>query len=382
MKNIFFFRYINKIGGIETFFYYLAKKYQDWDITIYYFDGDIKQINRLKKYVRVKQYKGEVIECDKAFFNFNLDIIDNVKAKEYIQIAHGDYKSMGIKPNIHPKITKCLGVSNQVCKTYKEVTGYDTELVYNPIEIEKPKKVLNLISATRLTAEKGKNRIEKLAKILDENGIPYLWTIFTDDVNAIDNPNIVYMKPRLDIINYIANADYLVQLSDNEGYCYSVVESLSVGTPVIVTDVPVFKEIGVNNKNGFILDFDLNNVPIEEIYKGLPKFEYEPKKDNWADILEKGKSNYKEELKMKVKVRCIREYHDMQQKDEKGKDKFITPNDDPFIVSKVRADELVNAGVCEVVETFDEPKAEEKKVEPKVEEKKSVEKKPKARKKK
>ncbi len=376
MKNIFFFRYINKIGGIETFFYYLAKKYQDWDITIYYFDGDIKQINRLKKYVRVKQYKGEVIECDKAFFNFNLDIIDNVKAKEYIQIAHGDYKSMGIKPNTHPKITKCLGVSNQVCKTYKEVTGYDTELVYNPIEIEKPKKVLNLISATRLTAEKGKNRIEKLAKILDENGIPYLWTIFTDDVNAIDNPNIVYMETRLDIINYIANADYLVQLSDNEGYCYSVVESLSVGTPVIVTDVPVFKEIGVNNKNGFILDFDLNNVPIEEIYKGLPKFEYEPKKDNWADILEKGKSNYKEELKMKVKVRCIKNYQDMQL------NKVIKVEDEPFIVNQVRADELVNAGVCEVVETFDEPKAEEKKVEPKVEEKKSVEKKPKARKKK
>lgn len=383
MKNIFYFRYINAIGGIETFFYYLAKKYQDWDITIYYSDGNINQINRLRNYVRVKQYRGEVIECDKAFFNFNLDIIDKVKAKEYIQIAHGDYKSMGIKPNTHPKLNKYLGVSKQVCETYKEVTGYDTELVYNPIEIDAPKKVLNLISATRLTKEKGKDRIIKLAKLLDQKEIPYLWTIFTDDINAIDNPNIVYMKPRLDIINYIANSDYLVQLSDNEGYCYSVAESLSVGTPVIVTECPVFKEIGVNNQNGFILDFELSNVPIEEIYKGLPKFEYEPKKDNWADILEKGKSEYKEELKMKVRVRCIREYHDMQQKDEKGKDKFITPNDDPFIVSKVRAEELVNAGVCEVIETFDEPKAEEKKVEVKSEEIKEVPtKKPRAKKKK
>ena len=99
MKNIFYFRYLNKIGGIETFFYYLAKKYQDWNITIYYLDGDPKQINRLKQYVRVRKYEGEVIECDKAFFNFNLDIIENVKAKEYIQIAHGDYKAMDIKPN-------------------------------------------------------------------------------------------------------------------------------------------------------------------------------------------------------------------------------------------------------------------------------------------
>ena len=352
MKNIFYFRYINAIGGIEAFFYYLAKKYQDWDITIYYLDGDPKQINRLKQYVRVKKFEGEFIECDKAFFNFNLEIIENVKAKEYIQIAHGDYKAMGVKPNTHKKLTKYLGVSEQVCKTYKEVTGYETELAYNPIEIDKPKKVLNLISATRLTAEKGKNRIKKLATMLDKAKIPYIWTIFTNDKNAIDNPNIAYMKPRLDIINYIANADYLVQLSDNEGYCYSVVEALCVGTPVIVTDVPVFREIGVNKNNGFILDFDLSNVPVEEIYKGLPKFEYKPKEDNWKNILEKGKSIYKEELKMKVKVKCIKDYTDMQL------NRVITTNDEEFIVNSVRAEELVAAGVCEIVERLEEPKKE------------------------
>ena len=78
MKNILYFRKIAEIGGIETFFYYLAKKYKDYDITIYYEEGDQKQINRLKKYVRTKKYNGEKIECDKAFFCYNLDIIDNV----------------------------------------------------------------------------------------------------------------------------------------------------------------------------------------------------------------------------------------------------------------------------------------------------------------
>lgn len=342
MKNIFYFRYINKIGGIETFFYYLSKKYQDWDITIYYNNGDTDQIKRLKQYVRVKKYKGEHIVCDKAFFNFNLDIIDNVDAKEYIQIAHGDYKAMGIKPNTNKKITKYLGVSQQVCNTYKEVTGYNTELIYNPIEIDKPKKILNLISATRLTVEKGKNRIIKLAKILDDNNIPYIWTIFTDDTNAIDNPNIVYMNPRLDIINYIANADYLVQLSDNEGYCYSVVESLAVGTPVIVTECPVFKEIGCNNKNSFILDFNLKKVPIDEIYKGLPKFEYTPKKDTWDNYLEKGKSTYKDDFKNMVKVKCVVPYYDIKLETDKVKN-------DIYEVSKARADELVENDVIEIM---------------------------------
>jgi glycosyltransferase involved in cell wall biosynthesis len=347
MKNIFYFRVINSIGGIETFFYYLAKKYKDWDITIYYSKGDKAQIDRLKQYVRVKQYKGEKIKCDKAFFNFNLDIIDNVEAKEYIQIAHGDYKAMGLRPNTHPKITSYIGVSKQVCETYKEVTGYDTELCYNPIEAFKPKKVLNLISATRLTAEKGKERIKKFAKMLDNEGIPYLWTIFTDNKDIIDNPNIIYAKPRLDIINYIANADYLVQLSDNEGFCYSVVEALSVGTPVIVTDCPVFKEIGVNKDNGFILDFKLEKVPIKEIYKGLKKFEYTPPKDNWDKILKKGKSTYQDELKQKVKVRVIAPYFDLELKEYKKE------SDPPFTVGKVRADLLCELGLVEEVENGD-----------------------------
>lgn len=310
MKNCFYFRYINKIGGIEQFYYYLAKKYNDYDITIIYNDGDYNQIKRLSKLVRCIKYKGQKIKCDKIFFNYNLEIIDNVEANEYIQIAHGDYKSSGVKPNTHPKIDKYLGVSQLVCDTYKEITGYDTELCYNPIEIDKPKKILNLISATRLTYEKGKSRIEKLASMLDKANIPYLWLIFTDDTKAINNPNIIYMKPRLDIINYIANADYLVQLSDNEGYCYSVVESLCVGTPVIVTDMPVMKEIGVNKTNGFILDFDLSNVDLKAIYKGLPKFTYTPKEDNYSKLLSKGKSTY--EPNKKVKVKCIQDYYDIE----------------------------------------------------------------------
>lgn len=309
-KNCFYFRYISSIGGIETFFYYFAKKYKDQDIAIIYSEGDYKQIKRISQYVLLIKYKGQKIKCDKMFFNFNIDIIDNVEAKEYIQIAHGDYKSLGIKPNTHPKINKYLGVSQLVCDTYKEITGYDTELCYNPIEIDKPKKILNLISATRLTYEKGKSRIEKLASMLDKANIPYLWLIFTDDTKAINNPNIIYMKPRLDIINYIANADYLVQLSDSDGYCYSVVEALSVGTPVIVTNTPVMKEIGVNSINGFILDFDLSNVDLKAIYKGLPKFTYTPKKDNYSKLLSKSKSTY--ESNKKVKVKCIQNYNDIE----------------------------------------------------------------------
>lgn len=343
-KNIFYFPVINIIGGIETFFYTLARKYQDWDITIYYRQGDQEQIKRLKQYVRVKKFNGERIKCEKAFFNYQADIIDYVDADEYCLILHADYKAQKIKTlPIYPKITKYYGVSQNVCDTFSELSGKEVELAYNPLLIEKPRKVLNLISATRLTPEKGKGRMVELVKALDNAKIPYVWTVYTNDVNAIQNDNIIYRKPRLDIIDYIANADYLVQLSDSEGYAYSLLESLSVGTPVIVTDFPVAKEMGiVNEKNGFILPFDMKDIPINAIYKGLPKFKYTPKPDRWSELLAPGESQYQKDFKINVKIKCVTDYFDLELNRQIKKGEQLE-------VNKIRAEIIIDAGFADYV---------------------------------
>lgn len=340
INNLFYFNNINSIGGVESFFYYLAEKYCEWDIVVFYRTGDQKQIERLRKFVKVKKFNNEKIQCKKAFFNYATDIINFIDAEEYIQIIHADYDGMKLAPNYHDKITRFIGVSEQVCRSFKKLTGFEIELSYNPIQVKKPQKILRLISATRLTAEKGKKRIIKLAEILDANGILYEWTIFTNDQYAIQNDNIIYRQPRLDIIDYIADADYLVQLSDNEGYCYSVVEALTVGTPVIVTDCPVFRELGVNEKNGFILDFDLSDVPVKAIYKGLPKIKYQPKADRWSQILAEGESQYKKDMQTQVCIRCIQDYYDLQI------NKPIK-NGELIKVSKVRAEMIIESGFAE-----------------------------------
>ena len=172
--NIFYFDRINKIGGVETFFYEIAKKYCHNDITVFYSFGDLKQIQRLKKLIRVVKYTGQKIKCKKAFFNYSLKPIDNIQAERYYEIIHANYKDLGIYPNVHPKIDEYIGVSQSVCDAFTELTGFPCTLCYNPITIDEPKKVLYLISATRLTREKGKDRILKLAKALDEAEIPYV----------------------------------------------------------------------------------------------------------------------------------------------------------------------------------------------------------------
>lgn len=307
-NNIFYFSHINSIGGVETFFSNIAKKYQDYDITVLYKTGDQEQINRLKKYVRCLHYNNQKVKCKKFFINYNIDIIDNVEAEEYIQIVHTVYNEYW-KPYPHPKITKYVGVSKVACEAFEKVMNIPCELCYNPILVDESNKVLRLMSATRLTSEKGKERMVQLSKLLDEAGIPYLWLIFTDDNLPINNPSIMYMKPRLNITPYMKGAHYVVQLSnDVEGFGFTPGESLSVGTPVIVTDVRAFKEIGVNKDNGFILNLDMNNVPIQEIYEkaGNFNFKYEPPKDVWNKLLAPGKSTYQEELNWKADVICTR----------------------------------------------------------------------------
>lgn len=343
IDNMFYFADINSIGGVETFFYNLAKKYADHDIVIYYKKGDRFQLKRLSDYVRVVKYAGERIECKRAFFNYTLDIIDFVDAEEYIQIIHADYKSMGGVFKLNPKIDRYIGVSKVACDAFKEITGADIELIYNPYVLEKPHKVLNLISATRLTYEKGRKRIEELGKILDRNGIPYIWTVFTNDQSPIKGNNIIIMPAKLDILDYINNADYLVQLSDSEAYCYSVVEALSIGVPVIVTDCPVFKEIGVvDGENGFVLDFDLKNVPVEKIYKGLKPIHYDPIEDTWNDILVPGKSKYDEELKIMIRVRAKIDYFDLVLQ-------RIVQKEEILLMPKPRVEQLLDLKFIELI---------------------------------
>jgi hypothetical protein len=147
-------------------------------------------------------------------------------------------------------------------------------VIKNLVESIKPRQVLQLISATRLdTNEKGQKRMIELANRMNEQGVKFLWLYFAN--KEIKGPeNMIRVEPTLNIRDYIHRADYLVQLSDTEGFGYSIVESLLEGTPVIVTDLPVLEELGVvDGKNGYIVPKDLGDYDTTAFYT-VPKFTY------------------------------------------------------------------------------------------------------------
>lgn len=306
MKNVFYFKRINSIGGVESFLYYLAKKY---DFEVFYREGDPEQVKRLAKYVSVQKYS-EPIKCERFFGNYGIDI--SVEAEEKYHIVHCDYKQVWFSP-IQYDGYKYIGVSQLACDSFKELTGKDIELSYNPIAIDdtsnnhKRDGKLRLVSATRLTREKGLKRMQRLAWLLDTSGIDYEWTIFTNRKREAIGQHVIYKDPKLDIIEDIKKADFLVQLSDCEAYCYAVVEALTCGVPVIVTDLPVFKELGINETNAIICNMEMKNISVEDLKKTF-NFKYDPPKDNWNKWLPSKREYNPEE---KIKVRTTKKYTDV-----------------------------------------------------------------------
>lgn len=361
MKNLFYFRKINKIGGTEQFLYEIAKKYNDYDITVLYDEVDPGQLKRLNKLIRcIKRVPGKTYECQRVFFNFNLDAIEDVISTEnyYCFISHANYEELGYKPPIeHPKLNHFIGVSqfaSDKLDEYGKKLGLNikTKKCYDPLTLEEVKKVPILVSACRLNDRvKGGERTLKLIEALDkyckEHNRHYLWLIFTNATNfSLPTKNAVYMQPRVDVRPYIAMADWVLQLSnDMETYCYTTNEATGYGVPIITTPLSVYKEFtNITDNERLILEWDCSNVDeiARQIFeKKVKPFKYEPPVDEWSKFLAKGKSTYKEELKQKVKVKAIRDYTDLEL------EKDIKKNDE-YIVNKPRAEYLESIKFVEI----------------------------------
>ena len=315
-----------KFGGVDTFDYNFCKRLKDkYDITFLYKEGVKSTIDRLKdlgvdvqKYDSDKKYICDICICSSAWGGYPETVI--AKSGRYIQMVHADYKR-AVEVDFHytkwSKTTEHVGVSDQVCKSFKEMYPKENiTRIYNILDDKlETKPILKLVSATRLSKEKGYSRMLKLAKSLKEAGIRFRWTIFTDlelyNQKPIDIDEIVYMNPTRDIFDYVSEADYGVQLSDTEGYSYFVNECLQYGTPVICTNFPSAYESVEDGVSGYILDMDLSNLDVDKIVNNIPnKFKYTEKckVSDWTKFLNKKVEIAKP--KKKYKVEALQDYTD------------------------------------------------------------------------
>lgn len=368
-KNIIYVKNIHEIGGVETFAYELAKKYQDKDIAVVCKTVAYNQKERLEQFCRVYIHKDEKIECDVIITNWDTSILEyvNKDAKKYT-VLHTDYSNkeelLGL-PKDNEEITY-IGITEDSKKKFENITGIKrTILCRNPLSIEEDKPILKIVSATRLTKIKDNGRLAKLAEALERQGIDYIWYIFTTDeykTNPIwSHRNVIFMKSRLELGSFFKEADWCVQLSSCEGDSYSLKEALYRGTPVVVCELPYFKEIGIKDGENALF-YNIDNSNADEVASKMKtplKFTFKQILDGYDKIIVESKSKYKEEKKMQVKVKVIKNFYDMEEKKQRRVGEEYTTN-------KIRAEYL---GEHEAVEIIEEKKNELKNSEDVIEEK-------------
>lgn len=305
------------IGGIETFIYNFCKAMnKHYDILVLYGTQMAKeQIARLTPMVRVmKNDIFKKITCDSLIMNRVFDKVPpNITYKKSFQMVHG---CRDANPHRLPtEKGQIICVSEAVKESFGEESK-DAVVLNNIVDSTKSKDMLLLISASRFdTPEKGQQRAVQLAKMLENNNIPYLWLYFSNRAIPGATKNMIMMNPVLNVREYIKKADYLVQLSDSEAFCYSLVESLVEGTPVITTPLPVLSEIGVKDgENGYIIPFDMD-FDVNKLLE-IPSFSYTYNNRNivmkWKKLLGNTKPTHSYKPDATVNVQITVQYTDME----------------------------------------------------------------------
>ncbi len=305
------------IGGIETFIYnfcYHMREY--YDILVLYQSIDAAQLRRLQKLVRCEKLDlKKKIKCDTLIINRISDKSpDNITYSKKVQMCHSCklMKTWTVPQDNDLQVF----VSEAAKETFKSDIKEHT-VIHNLTIKDQSMRALILISATRLgTFEKGRDRIKAFARCLSKNKIPFLWIIFTDQPIQ-EEQNIICLKPTLNISSYIMAADYLVQLSDSEGFCYSLVEALSLGVPVLTTPISVLPEIGFEDeKNGYIIPFEIKeDYDIKRILN-VPRVDYEYDNDTivdqWREVLGYTVPTHSYRPPESVTVFVVKEYRDIE----------------------------------------------------------------------
>lgn len=283
---ILYTSYLHIIGGIETFILnYIELMADSYEIGIYCPKLPPEMAERITK--KAKLFKGhELIKCDTLIMVRMMDAKPkNVYYLKSIRMCHA------CKSNPVWRVFDDCDTVVHVSEASKKSFQSKGKVILNPLK-KSTKKALILVSATRIPAlDKGKNaeRMLKLAKMLNEAKIPFIWFNFSDAPLQNAPKGFVNVGTYEDTQPFIAKADYLILLSDQEGFGYCVLEALINKTAVICSPFETTQELGViDGENGYIIPFDLN-FDVSKLLD-VPEFEYtydnETIKEKWVELIE------------------------------------------------------------------------------------------------
>ncbi len=329
--QVILYRYeINSLGGLNTFTKHFIDELKDYyDITVVCRTIAETKYKELSPKVRViattiKKQDGTLVPagggtdsqpmmCDTLILlSILTPMPSNIHAGQVIRMVH----TCKTDPSweIPKDYDKLIFVSETSMRSFGEDKA---EVIHNLIKPPKNRALL-LVSATRFPApDKGKIeiRMRKLANMLNEKGIDYIWLNFASGSISFPPKNFYNMGISDRIPEIIKAADYLVQLSDSECWSYACLEALTAGTPLICTPFPSIYEMGVkDNVNAKIIPFDMDYDVTKLL--DIPSFEYTYDNEGivarWRQLLGDTKPKGDYEPDKMVLVEVLRDFHDIE----------------------------------------------------------------------
>lgn len=337
---ILYTSYLHVIGGIETFIInYLDVMGPYFKIGVICPQLDLTMKARIESRAEILR-AGTPISCDTLIMIRQRDPLPRyIDYKKSIRMCHS-CKTLDTDI-ILKDCDQIVHVSEASRESYKT----QGEVILNPLE-KNPGRALIFVSATRIPArDKGENtdRMLMLAKKLEAAKIPFLWFNFSDQPLKNAPKNLINVGTMQDLQPYISKADYLVQLSDHEGFGYSVLEALISGTAVLCTEFETVHELGVvDGVNGYIVPFDLD-FNLQKLLT-VPKFDYKYDNrkivDQWKKLLKK---KTKKKTKNTVRIKVICKYKDI------ALNEWLVPGTIEYF-EKERAEYLQSKGYIKILE--------------------------------
>lgn len=293
-KSIILYQgYAGKVGGIETLLQNMAVSFPDKNITYVYGNADPLQLIELSKHWNVKQYNNEILYCDiliSMMFDTPDCVYDRIRAKKvYCYYAHACWKSyweivkslpywQGFELKKSDYVDVSLSVSEQARKEMVEQWGIESTVI--PNIVIKQQKPLVFLTLSRLSWEKGGRQLLEMLKRFSSSGHRFLWLIAAPDANGNEDllaklkgySEVVFIEASLGSRQLVHLADYIIQPSESEAFCYGAYEALVEGKPVIMLRHAQSEAIIKQGKNGYLLNKDLSDLDVDKIFNEIPKF--------------------------------------------------------------------------------------------------------------
>lgn len=289
-KNIIYMDwYCNgTFNGYITWLINLGKSFKNKKIAILYSKITDVTYKRFSKYFDMLEYSNmydyvceSFIDTYSTYF-YPINIYSTKQSSIFIHGIMSDYpNACRYKEDIYDKYIAVSKIARD--SAYGYFPTDEITYIYNPYIVNKNiGRELKLISTMRNSKIKGFDRIKILASVLDELKIPYTWQVFTD-IKEENKGGLVFRDRVEDVTPYLIDADYLVHLSSSEAFSYSILESLCLKTKLVVTPLPMLKEVNINKNNAIVIPFEYfdDKEKLKEVVRKMYKMKDKKFKYNY-----------------------------------------------------------------------------------------------------